>query len=136
MRLLASVWLVFLLYTCSGAGQDPTPSIERIASAEPAASAAPSATPEGPVSFRWVSQAHAGQLASVLVQAQPRETCALFYVRPGAQTGSAQRLSPRQADAQGDVSWTWQIDGATAHGTAQLRVTCTSGSASTPLTVA
>lgn len=48
---------------------------------------------------------------------------------------TAQGLEPKQADANGDVSWSWHVGGRTTLGTWPITVTCNGASSDTQLTV-
>ncbi|MGH2364518.1 MAG: hypothetical protein ACRDHX_07680 [Chloroflexota bacterium] len=133
MRLFGLLGLVFLLYACSAAPSRDT-------AGAPASPSAPASTrasraPAAGVSFTWISPGRPGQLASAIVQTTPADTCLLAFVAPELAHRATLGFTPKQADHQGQVSWTWQISPTMPAGTGRVQATCGAGMASGSLTI-
>jgi len=105
----------------------PTP---MASSASPATTAAASG-----VVFVSVTGGPPGSTASVVVQTRPGAHCTIQYRTPAGTASQAQGLVPRDADADGRVSWSWKIGTSTRPGTGTVTVTCDGVSASHPITI-
>jgi hypothetical protein len=102
------------------------------ASAGPAAVSTPtgaSTTTLPAVSFVTVTGAPAGGMASAVAQASPGAVCTLSFLAPTAT--SLVTIGAATADAQGRVSWAWQVAAGTAAGNGSLLVTCQPGGSAT-----
>jgi len=67
-----------------------------------------------------------GDDATITVQTAPGATC-LITVRYKSGPSKARGLSPKAADSQGRLSWTWRVGSRTSQGTWPITVTCNSG---------
>jgi len=139
MRLFSLLGLTFLLYTCSAAPPSDSASAPASPNAAAGASAAltPAArpTPAVGVSFTWISPGRPGQLASAIVHTKPADTCLLAFVAPELAHRPALGFTPKRADREGQVSWTWEISPTMPAGTGHLQATCGAGMASGNLTI-
>jgi len=106
---------------------------------------APTATPNanGPtgqaVAFSSVVGGSPGGRASVVVQADPGATCSVQYVTPAGSKSTAQGQGAdiTKALAQdGTATWNWDIGPSTKPGVGTVTATCTTGTATTPITIA
>jgi hypothetical protein len=87
------------------------------------------------VELSAVSGATPGGPASVVARTSPGATCAIDYTTPAGSASRAIGLASRQADADGQVAWTWRIGPSTRPGTGQVTVICDGAVASEALPV-
>jgi hypothetical protein len=81
------------------------------------------------------SGAAPGGQASATAQTSPGAACSLAYTTPAGTASRASGLGTRAADANGRVSWTWDIARSTRPGTGTIVVTCDGASARAPITI-
>jgi len=99
-------------------------------------SASPAATTvTSGIVFVSVSGGPPGGTALVVVQTRPGAHCTIQYRTPAGTASQAQGLMPRDAGADGRVSWSWKIGSSTRPGTGTVTVTCDGVSASHPITI-
>jgi len=63
---------------------------------------------------------------AITVQTAPKASC-MITVRYKSGPSKARGLDPREADAQGKVTWTWRVGSRTTPGKWPITVTCSSG---------
>jgi len=100
----------------------------------PAASTNPPSSATS-VQFTAVDGASPGRYASVSVQTSPNASCTIDYVTPHGTDSVAAGLVPKNADANGQISWVWLIGGRTYPGTGTVTVTCGGTSASASIDI-
>ncbi len=59
---------------------------------------------------------------------KPNDSCDLVVTLPSGYTSESHGLGPARANANGNVTWTWEIGPSTDPGTARASVTCGAGS--------
>jgi hypothetical protein len=91
-------------------------------------------SPSG-VQITSITGAPPGGRASVAVQTTPGASCSMSYRTPSGTSSTAQGLTPRSADANGMVSWSWSIGPSTRPGTGTVTVTCNGASANSPIQI-
>jgi hypothetical protein len=95
----------------------------------------PTAQPQGTLQFLSVtSPVPRGGSATVAVQATASASCSITVTYKSGPS-SAQGLNPKQAGADGRVSWTWTVGGNTTPGNWPIQVTCGGQSIETSFTV-
>jgi hypothetical protein len=111
--------------------------LPRRAVATAVAPLAPAPQPEAgsAVQITSVAGARPGGQATVDARAPPGVTCGIAYQTPAGTVSNAQGLSPRAADANGNVTWTWEIGPSTRPGTGSVVVTCDGASARSPIQI-
>ena len=72
--------------------------------------------------------------ASVSVKTDPGASC-FITVHYKSGPSNAQGLNPKQANAGGNVSWSWKVGGATTPGTWPITISCGTQRAATSVTV-
>src|SRR6266568_2542123 len=81
------------------------------------------------VQLSSVAGGRPGDRASVVAQTTPGASCSISYRTPVGTSSTAQGLTPKTADGNGAVSWTWEIGPSTRPGTGAVVVTCNGASA-------
>lgn len=75
-----------------------------------------------------------GANATLLAKTSPNASCSItVFTKSG--TSTAQGLTPKSADASGNVSWAWKVGTRTTAGTYNINVTCNNVSQTTTYTV-
>ncbi|MBE3142117.1 MAG: MBL fold metallo-hydrolase, partial [Thermoplasmata archaeon] len=75
-----------------------------------------------------------GANATLTAKASPNASCSItVYTKSGVST--AQGLDPKNADANGNVSWTWKVGTRTTPGTYNINVSCNNVTQTTTYTV-
>ncbi len=124
----------------------PTPSAATTPAAPTAApTAPPTPVPTAPpptqppavgVSITSItSPVYRGSNATLVAQTSPATNCTIRYTTPAGNPSKAAGLTPKTADANGSVSWTWKIDANTTPGTGTVTVTCNGQSASVNIVI-
>jgi len=89
----------------------------------------PQPVPATGVQLSSVAGGRPGGRASVVAQTTPGASCSISYRTPAGTPSTAQGLTPKTADGNGLVSWTWEIGPSTRPGTGTVVVTCNGASA-------
>ncbi len=89
----------------------------------------PQPVPATGVQLSSVAGGRPGGRASVVAQTTPGASCSISYRTPAGTSSTAQGLTPKTADGNGAVSWTWEIGPSTRPGTGAVVVTCNGASA-------
>ena len=89
----------------------------------------------GGVQITSVSGAAPGGHASLTARTTAGASCSITYQTPAGTSSTAQGLTPRTADANGGVAWTWNIGQSTRSGTGSVVVTCDGTSDSTSIQI-
>jgi hypothetical protein len=76
-----------------------------------------------------------GGQATVVAHAPPGATCGITYRTPAGTVSTAQGLTSRTTDADGTVTWTWEIGPSTQPGTGSVVVTCDGASVRSPIQI-
>jgi hypothetical protein len=76
-----------------------------------------------------------GGTASVSAQAAPNVRCSISYVNPAGIPTQAAGLDDKTTDANGAVSWSWQLDATAQGGNGLVTVTCGGFSASSGIRI-
>jgi hypothetical protein len=118
-----------------GATADTTPSSsDEEDTPTPVAQLVPAA-PSGTLQFVSVtSPVSRGGSATVVVQTSPAASCTIVVTYKSGPS-SAQGLGPKQAGADGQVSWTWTVGSRTTPGDWPISVTCGGQTIETSFTV-
>ncbi len=107
-----------------------------VSASTPVPATPPAVTPAtSGVTFTSVQGAKPGNVATVMVQTAPNASCSIGYVTPKGTQSEAAGLVTKTAGADGDVSWSWLIGGATKPGTGSVTVTCNGVNATTNITI-
>jgi hypothetical protein len=96
---------------------------------------APQPAPAGGVQITSIAGARPGGRASVSVQTTPGASCSIAYRTPAGTSSTAQGLTTKTADANGTLSWTWEIGPSTRPGTGTVAVTCNGATARSPIQI-
>jgi hypothetical protein len=105
------------------------------ATVAPTLAPAPRPGPATSVEITSIAGARPGGRASVAVQTTPGASCSIAYRTPAGTLSTAQGLGTKAADANGMVSWSWNIGPSTRPGTGTVVVTCNGASASSPIQI-
>jgi len=89
----------------------------------------PQPVPATGVQLSSVAGGRPGGRASVVAQTTPGASCSISYRTPAGTSSTAQGLTPKTADGNGVVSWTWEIGTSIRPGTGTVVVTCNGASA-------
>jgi hypothetical protein len=89
----------------------------------------PQPVPATGVQLSSVAGGRPGGRASVVAQTTPGASCSISYRTPAGTSSTAQGLTPKTADGNGMVSWSWEIGPSTRPGTGTVVVTCNGASA-------
>jgi hypothetical protein len=79
-----------------------------------------------------------GGSVSVAIQTTPGASCTVQYTTPVGTLSTAQgqgRTASKTTDQDGKASWTWEIAPSTKPGTGSVTANCSSGTATTPITI-
>jgi hypothetical protein len=90
------------------------------------------------VTFASVNGGPPGGRASVTVQADPGATCSVQYVTPAGTKSTAQGQGAnvsKTVGPDGSASWTWAIGPTTRPGAGSVTATCSTGTATTPISI-
>jgi hypothetical protein len=135
-QMITSDWYAVYLTFADGAGATGVagpPSSAPVADSSPAPSASDQA-----VSFASVNGGPPGGRASVTVQTEPGGTCSVQYVTPAGAKSTAQGQganATKTAGPDGTASWTWTIGPSTRAGSGSVTATCSTGTATTPISI-
>ena len=81
-----------------------------------------------PVITSFDASVRPGQVDSLSVHSpRARDTCVLDVLLPSGRASASQGLGPKNADAGGNLTWTWRIGTNTGAGEAHARVSCGAG---------
>lgn len=81
-----------------------------------------------PVITSFDASVRPGQEDSLSVHSpRARDTCVLDVLLPSGRASASQGLGPKNADAGGNLTWTWRIGTNTGAGVAHARVSCGAG---------
>jgi hypothetical protein len=96
----------------------------------------PIGTPTTTVTFSTVTGAAPSGTATVTIQTAPRALCTIDYSGPQGHDRFADgALHAKQADWNGVVTWSWEINPVTPAGSGTVSVSCDGVSASSPITI-
>ena len=118
--------------TRSGTGQ-PTPAATTASPLTTAATTASPATTAPRPAALTVAITHSAY-GSVSAQTAPGATCSASARLPSGRESTAQGLDTHNADASGNINWTYRTVSNTGAGTGTYTVTCTSGGQSKTVT--
>jgi len=124
--------------TVLGAGTPSSPGTSApVPSVEPPGdtSGVPQPAPATGVIFTSVTGAAPGGTARVSVQTSPGASCTIAYVTPSGTTSRAQGLGPQIADADGVITWSWDIGPSTRPGIGSVTASCGGQSATSPIPI-
>jgi hypothetical protein len=95
----------------------------------------PPAPANGGVQITSVSGAAPGGRATITAYTAAGASCSIAYRTPAGTISTAQGLTPRTADSNGLVTWSWSIGPSTRPGTGSVTVACSGASVSTPIQI-
>jgi putative peptide zinc metalloprotease protein len=105
-------------------------------SASPAATPRPARAAEDALVMSSVtSPVPRGGTATVTARAMPGATCSIAYRTPSGRISRSAALVQREADAHGEVAWSWSINGGTSAGMATVMVSSGGRSVSTEVVI-
>ena len=104
-------------------------------SEEPATQPTTQPGQEKQIIFVKVKHGKPNGTASVTVKAWPNAKCSIVYHTPSGVVSHASGLQDENTDADGKVTWTWNIGRTTKTGTGSVTVTCEGQSATSEIKI-
>jgi hypothetical protein len=101
----------------------------------PTLTPAPQSPPATGVDIISIVGARPGGRATVTAQTSPDASCSISYTTPAGKRSIAQGLGAKAADANGMVSWAWNIGPATRRGSGTVVLTCNGASTTSPIQI-